>query len=269
MNKCDGVDRILRLFSLPSLPFDSASSGLTLSLVGVLKTMADAMPQTTLLKVAQHVKKTLDSTRHLWTTTAGGKSTLMSWTDISCKYRLQSGDQYLTYSAEFLAPSDFAAANSSFRQLVTLHFHVYVLAQIYSTASYAQGRVASTILQTINGVEGPNIIGDLGALYRGFLWESIILNLQEPSGEVNIANSTSTPGLILDQPALTILDTPAAPSSAETNADPEPAASSGLDTPARAKPAPKGHNLMTVKALAQNLSKVTTPFFQGMELCRA
>jgi E3 ubiquitin-protein ligase HUWE1 len=151
---------------------------------------------------------------------------------------------------------DAPEANRKFRQLVTLHLHVHLLAQVYSTAGYAHGRSTNTLLQIVSSADGTDLIADLGVLYGTFLWEAIILKGPDPfkkisgvGSDISLASPTRVNGS----------DESAVQGILSEGSSSLPKASSTVESASVIK----GQNAKAVKAIVQNLSRVTTPFFQG------
>jgi E3 ubiquitin-protein ligase HUWE1 len=134
---------------------------------------------------------------------------------------------------------------------------VHLLAQVYSTAGYTHGRSTSTILQIISSTDGVDLIADLGVLYRTFLWEAILLKGPDPFKKIsgvgsNVTLANQTPVNEPDEHAVQdiLLE-------GSLSLTPAPGA-------VESGPLIKEQNTKAVRAIVQNLSKVTTPFFQGM-----
>lgn len=78
----DGLERLGRLFTLPAMPYDMASTEYFLQ---VIRTIAEVAPSQTLQKLAQHVKTSLEETKGLWQD-LGPKPKLVDWVAISSQY---------------------------------------------------------------------------------------------------------------------------------------------------------------------------------------
>ena len=201
--------------------------------------MAEAVPTPTLERLLEAVRETLDDTRSIWKT--------------------DDQSRRPTSHLDVAVGSDVVAINHKYRRLLTLHLRINLLSQVYSTAGYTHGRPTNTVLQIIGTVKGPSTIEDLAEMYRVFLWEGIVLKDDDPSKQlaiegthVSLANGTLTPGNT----------TPHANSSNKlATASPEPKAKLATSI--------KEDNARAIRTLVQNLSKVTTPLFQGKVQCQS
>lgn len=158
-----------------------------------------------------------------------------------------------------LADSDIAAVNKNYRQLLTLHLRVNLLASVYSTAGYTHGRPANGIITIIGTGTGPATLEDLAEMYRVFLWEGIVLKGADPAKQLTIDGThvslgSATP--VIDAPNETTPATDAGPSAKVAGA-----AAAGGDT--MASPSIQEENAKAIRSTVLNLAKVTTPLFQG------
>lgn len=191
--------------------------------------MAEAVPTPSLERLLDAVRETLDETRQIWK---------------------MEEPRLPTSHLEVAVGSDVAAINHKYRRLLTLHLRVNLLSEVYSTAGYTHGRPTNVILQIIGTGKGPSTIGDLAEMYRVFLWAGIVLKGGDPSKQVTIEGTHVSLGN----------GTPTT-----SNAGPFADASNKIGTAssvAKATSITEG-NAKAIRTLAQNLSKVTTPLFQG------
>ena len=196
--------------------------------------MAEAVPTPTLERLLEAVRETLDDTRSVW--------------------KMGDEPRRPTSHLEVAEGSDIVAVNQKYRRLLTLHLRINLLSQVYSTAGYTHGRPTNAVLQIIGTGNGLSTIEDLAEMYRVFLWEGVVLKGDDPSKQltiegahVSLANGTpnaSNAALLTNN------------SSKPGTSSPEP----------RAKLAAciKEENTRAIRTVVQNLSKVTTPLFQGM-----
>ncbi|EJD34111.1 hypothetical protein AURDEDRAFT_109329 [Auricularia subglabra TFB-10046 SS5] len=148
----DGLERLGRLFTLPSMPADFGGTEYFLQ---VIRTIAEVEPTQTLQKLAQHVKSSLEETRDFWKD-MGATAKFADWVAISSDGAL-------------------AEANIKFRRLITLNTRISMLAEVYSATSIAHGRSASASLQNITATETAALLPALGDVHRAFIWEVILL----------------------------------------------------------------------------------------------
>ena len=62
----DGLTLLGRLTRLPCLPYDFANSVASDSMIQVMRTMTEVVPDETLLHLSKLVKQSLDDTRSFW-----------------------------------------------------------------------------------------------------------------------------------------------------------------------------------------------------------
>jgi len=62
----DGLTLLGRLTRLPCLPYDFANSVASDSMIQVMRTMTEVVPEETLLHLAKLVKQSLDDTQSFW-----------------------------------------------------------------------------------------------------------------------------------------------------------------------------------------------------------
>lgn len=159
-----------------------------------------------------------------------------------------------------LADSDIAAVNEKYRQLLTLHLRVNLLASVYSTAGYTHGRPANGIITIIGTGTGPATLEDLAEMYRVFLWEGIVLKGADPAKQLTIDGTHVSLGS-----ATPVIDAPNDAATPATDAAPSAKAAGTVaavgDT--KASPSVQEENAKAIRSTVQNLAKVTTPLFQG------
>ncbi|KAF8070121.1 hypothetical protein FPV67DRAFT_1579109 [Lyophyllum atratum] len=248
INAADGLKLLGRLTSLPCLPYDYANSVASDSMVQVMRTLTEVATDETLLHLAHLVKESLAQTRSFWDKVEE-PSKLLPLVD--------------------LTPEKEEEGNGRFRDLVTLHIRITLLADVFSTAGYAHGRAAIGLLLTLMNNMTADVVTDLGALHRASIWENIALNVGLTSRGISVKPTPppSPLGRTPNHPETHLLD-------GEDAADiiPSEAGASTTDqanAEPSSKPSPKDegpreHNSAALKHLTHGLPGALAPFFQAM-----
>lgn len=151
-------------------------------------------------------------------------------------------------------------ANYDFRRLITLYIRLTFLSDVYSTAGYTHGRSAVSFLPILSGPGSPDIIPELGALHRAFIWENIVFKTSLVDKGMHISASTVNtpdegtpdPMALLNGDAENLGIVPEEPS--EVNADKGYGSTSDR---------PEENNAKSLKHIVGQVSNSLTPFFQG------
>lgn len=166
------------------------------------------------------------------------------------------------YDVSSTDEQELTAANNLFRRLVTLHIRLSLLSDVYTTAGFSHGRGAAVVLlPLLTGPGSSDIIPDLGALHRAFIWEHILFKTGLAAKGVSIGPASPTGTL--------------SPSHASVNGDAEnvPAAVAELQSSTTVGkeqlPKPEGpseYNAKALKHMANQIPSSLTPLFQGRSL---
>lgn len=214
--------------------------------------MAEAVPSPTLDRLLKLVKVTLDETKDIWKSSEDRKRPTDS---LQVTGRFDSPIIVPILTDCSIVGSDVTSPNSKFRQLLTLHLRINLLAQVYSTAGYTHGRPANVILQIIGGGLGPAAIEDLAEMYRVFLWEGIVLKGADPGKGLSIDGTHVSLGSA----------TPIVDLATDSTTGDGKSLLGGATSPAKAGSSKaKEDNARAIRITVQNLAKVTTPLFQGI-----
>lgn len=194
--------------------------------------MAEAVPTPTLERLLGAVREILDETRPIW----------------------KMGDEphRPTSFLEVAEGSDVVAVNHRYRRLLTLHLRINMLSQVYSTAGYTHGRPTNAILQIVGTSKGPSTVEDLAEIYRVFLWEGVVLKGGDPSKQLTIEGTH-----------VSLANGALSPSNTTPFADSSNKLATSPSEPKSKMASIKEDNTRAIRILVQNLSKVTTPLFQG------
>ncbi|KAG1732222.1 uncharacterized protein EDB91DRAFT_677858 [Suillus paluster] len=240
----EGLERIGRLTALPCLPYDYANSVASDSLVQVIRTMADVGPNEALHHLSKLVENSLSDSQSFWESPQS-HSKLAPFLDLSEEQE--------------------STANQQFRNLVTLHIRITVLADVFSTAGYAHGRSAIGLLQTLMS-DPPKVVKELGALHRASVWENILFKADMVAQGMEVGTSSqgsplgrspSYGSVPLPEPNAGVTANGVQLGSASTPAQSSSFASPKIDT-AREK------NAKALKHLTHGLPSALAPFFQAI-----
>jgi E3 ubiquitin-protein ligase HUWE1 len=176
------LEQIGRITALSCLPYDFGNSFSSDSLVQVVRTMFDALPNQTMGSLCELVSVSLQDSKNFWSARPTSSSKLLTLLDIN-------------------AISD-VEANQVFRMLVTLHVRVMLLSDVYATIGYAPNRSALGLLQIFIGRGAPEVISDLGALHRALIWENVLMKTisppNPPAGELLMGTDVES-GQVMDR----------------------------------------------------------------------
>lgn len=213
----------------------------------VVRTMTEVATKDTLTYLCKLVKDSLELTADFWGTIESG-SKLLPLLDVSADQELE--------------------ANQRFRHLVTLFNRITLLSDVFSTAGYAHGRAAISLLQTLMGSGSPDVVPDLGALHRACIWENIFLKAGLTARGIDtLPSPVSSP--LEQSPARPSVPLPEADGASSTNgvqgestttpvSPPQPSASKQGGT--------QELNAKALKHLTHGLPSTLAPFFQGSHL---
>lgn len=156
--------------------------------------------------------------------------------------------------------------NFYFRNLITLHVRITLLADVFATAGYAHGRGTLILLQTLMNSTTPQVITDLGSLHRASIWENIVLKAALTAKGIEVIETPAASPL--DQsPNQQTLELPEQESSMSVST-PNGVVDDSTPTPAKEPSAkregPREFNAAALKHLAHGLPTALAPFFQGI-----
>ncbi|KAJ4483401.1 hypothetical protein J3R30DRAFT_3834848 [Lentinula aciculospora] len=249
ISQTNGLVFLGKLTALPCLPYDFANSVASDSMVQTMRTLTEVAPSETLQQMSQLVKESLQATQEFWADSTE-ESKLLSLLEVT-------GEEHVN-------------KNFHFRNMITLHVRVTLLSDVFSTAGYAHGRGAITLLQNLMNSATPQVIADLGSLHRAGIWENIVLKTALASKGIEVYQTPSASPL--DQsPNHRTLDLPDQGTSmpvSTPNGAVENEASTLISTPAKATctkhAGPKEFNATALKHITHGIPTALSPFFQAM-----
>ncbi|KAJ8696871.1 E3 ubiquitin-protein ligase tom1 [Pleurotus ostreatus] len=243
-----GIERLGRFTSLPCLPYDFGNSVASDSMVQVMRTLAEVATNETLAYLMKLVKSSLDETKEFWET-VGGQSKLLPLLEFAEEQREEK--------------------NRIFRSFITLHIRITLLSDVFATAGYSHGRGAISLLQTLMGDQGPEIVPDLGALHRATLCENLLFKTELKTQGIeglNTPNASTPLGSPIQGPSAL----PPAGGTATTNgvgpssADGTPPEGSTPADQSRSKDNIRENNAAALKHLSHGIPASLAPFFQAL-----
>ncbi|KZT62066.1 hypothetical protein CALCODRAFT_514427 [Calocera cornea HHB12733] len=244
ISTADGVERICRLYTLPCLPEDFASSTAAEALVSALRSMAEMNTQATLAKIHEQVRSSLSATKDFW-------------------FSLQETSK-LSANASVSSQEDLVKANRDFRQFVILLGRLTFMADVYASISFSHSRSATSHLQTLASGTDVTFLEDLGALHRCCILENVFLKDEWPSlseAKENATALTETAAVAHDGANVThetalLEDTPTA--GPIVGGAPEPVAEN------QDIQDPQESNRKAIKHLINQIPLALTTFFQSI-----
>jgi E3 ubiquitin-protein ligase HUWE1 len=164
--KADGLERLLRFYRLPCLPYDFVNSMGNDSLVTLIRLIVEVSPQSVLSAILRELRKSMTECTDLWGADAPSLASLLS-----------------PESAEAAE-----AATKTFRRLVRLNAHSHLLADVGPTFVFAGAKLPLVFLQTVNSASSPTgrelaSIAEIGELQRQAAWQNVCLKAVAPPGE--------------------------------------------------------------------------------------
>ncbi|CAK5281578.1 unnamed protein product, partial [Mycena citricolor] len=249
IKSASGLEHLGKLTSLACVPYDFANSSTSDSLVQVIRTMSEVATDATLAALSKFVRDSLDATKSFWESTED-QSKLLLLVDPSEETQTE--------------------ANAMFRSLVTLHIRLTLLSDVFTTAGFAHGRAAISLLQMFMSHSTNETLKGLGSLHRVSVLENILLKagLVARGIEVEATPSPSSPEGSPEQSPVALPEASNGIPNGPTSASGEqsaPVAASPVPTPTPS-PAAGGRlqqNAAALKHLTHGLPSSLAPFFQG------
>ncbi|KAG0374236.1 hypothetical protein BGX24_010655 [Mortierella sp. AD032] len=155
--KANGIDTLLRFYSLPTLPYDLANSSAFFTLSHLLKLLSEANPAAAISAVVKEVNRILQQVQPLLDSSNPG-SDLVQYIDIT--------DSSI---------EDVNKGNDLLRSLISLHAFSGLLSDMYCAPTFSHGRNSAAVLAAFVSAQGDEALAGLGQLHRACLWESIAM----------------------------------------------------------------------------------------------
>ncbi|KAK3827071.1 MAG: hypothetical protein J3R72DRAFT_374295 [Linnemannia gamsii] len=155
--KANGIDTLLRFYSLPTLPYDLANSSAFFTLSHLLKLLSEANPAAAISAVVKEVNRILQQVQPLLDSSNPG-SDLVQYIDIT--------DSSI---------EDVNKGNDLLRSLISLHAFSGLLSDMYCAPTFSHGRNSAAVLAAFVSAQGDEALAGLGQLHRACVWESIAM----------------------------------------------------------------------------------------------
>ncbi|KAJ3180597.1 hypothetical protein HDU85_004001 [Gaertneriomyces sp. JEL0708] len=171
--KMDGVQVLLRFYSLPTLPYDFVSTGDSYSLSYIFRLMMEVNPTHLVSCLLSEIQRVLEAVKPLLD---------------------YDGDDALVARFLDMSPGDshVAEGQALFRALVTLEGFVQLLSDVYSRHGMSHSKSVAAIVQMFTGEFGGTLIHMLGKVYRSCVWENILLKSAVPKAWYQTATKKSS-----------------------------------------------------------------------------
>lgn len=262
----EGLDLILKIYSLPSLPYNFAVRQGSSALSRVMHFCSEQSPQKTTAVILKHAEEAVQQLKPLLEFN-GAASYFAPLIESSAAVapRLQSGppsDMTIdTDNKEVISEALKVDGTSTIKALVTVHGIVSLLGELYNQAAFS----ARAINPLSNAITASplceTLIPLLGQLQRTCVWEEIVLQKTIPE---TWNKATKTP----DSLPMMVEETIAEANDEATKPPTEPEAAKA--TEAEKTPELEGKtntfqfkNVKTIRFLMSEIPTALTPFLQG------
>lgn len=290
--KRGGLDTLLEVYSLPSLPYDFATKHANNSLSRALHILCDNNSQPALSAILKHAQKAVDGLEPLLKHTRK-EGYFAPITNQKCSVDAGTplaGDERTVANAEEEAERqaiENVKANGTrlVKSLVTVHSFAVLLSDIFIQPMF-NIRTVMPLFQSISQhSEYETLIPRLGALHRICVWEEILMQNNIPDTwkeATKVKGGVSVPANVVAEgeaaTAAAIAATPHASASTDASTSNAPlSASAGVSKEAPKDPkeaerevverdgkTPYFRNVKTIRFLISQIPSSITPFLQGI-----
>ncbi|KAF8985816.1 hypothetical protein BGZ46_001784 [Entomortierella lignicola] len=155
--KANGINILMKFYSLETLPYDLASTPAFLTLSYLIKMLSETNPSDAVTVVIKETIKLLDNVKPLLEST-NAESDLIKYIDIS-------------ESSE----ADIEQGNRTLRSLISLYGLSGLLSDMFCAPAFSHGRNSASVLTAFVNAEGDKALRGLGQLHRMCVWETIAM----------------------------------------------------------------------------------------------
>ncbi|KAI8600747.1 hypothetical protein EDD21DRAFT_306070, partial [Dissophora ornata] len=152
--KADGIDVLMKFYSLETLPYDLASTPAFLTLSYLIKQLSETHPAGVVTAVMKEVTSLLSEIKPLLEST-NADSELMKYID--------------------LTEAEIKQGNKILRSLITLYGLSGLLSDMFCAPAFSHGRNSAAVLMAFVAAQGDKALAGLGQLHRMCVWESIAM----------------------------------------------------------------------------------------------
>ncbi|KAG0255139.1 hypothetical protein BG011_005308 [Mortierella polycephala] len=155
--KADGIDILMKFYTLPTLPYDLANTPAFFTMSHLLKLLSETNPSTAIAGVVKEVNRMLVDIQPLLESSNVG-SDLAQYIDISGS-----------------SPEEIEQGNHVLRTLTILNGLTGLLSDMYCATAFSHGRNSVPVLAAFVEAQGDKALTGLGQLHRMCVWETIAL----------------------------------------------------------------------------------------------
>ncbi|KAJ3143321.1 hypothetical protein HDU90_000079 [Geranomyces variabilis] len=252
--KMDGVQIMLKCYTLPTLPYDFATSASSYSLSYLFRLMIEANAPQVVGYMLTEIHSALEAAEHFLSFKGPG-SLVANYIDLK--------DEDTERIAE---------GQRVFRSLITLQGFIRLLSDIYCTHVLSHTKSVLALIQTFSGDIGSTFIARFGAIYRTCVWENLLLKDTVPKQWYETASKKTDKGqltrgsmasALLDVDVLdSVLEATPTAASTDTAATPVATGSAAADTCSDKDP--RILNTRAFRHLLSQIPTVMTPTLQGI-----
>ncbi|KAF9960631.1 hypothetical protein BGZ70_008530 [Mortierella alpina] len=181
--KADGIDILMRFYSLPTLPYDVSNTAF-FTMSHLIKLLSESNPSASMVAVIKEMNRVLQEVRPLLDS-SNPSSDLVQYIDIA-----GSSDE------------DVARGNSILRSLISLTGLSGLMSDMYCAPAFSHGRNSSSVLAAFVSAHGDEALAGLGQLHRMCVWETLLLkralqkNWDDPHSKAKkLSTTVSIPGV--------------------------------------------------------------------------
>ncbi|PWW73889.1 hypothetical protein C7212DRAFT_213953 [Tuber magnatum] len=252
--KRGGLDFLLDFYTIPSLPYDFATSLANQMMSRVLQACSENSPLATVEATLGHAQKAIDQLQPLLRH------------DKKEAFFAPLTDQKATgveAVQEKLSQDVRPGGTTLIKDLVTVHSLCYLLRELYGQPLFNVRLTLSIFMQP----ENEAIVSNLGALHRMCVWEEILLQNAIPDTWNEATRVKNSAGA-----AATSIDEEAVPAAVATSAESQLQGPRSQDELKEAEKAvverdgktPWFRNVKTIRFLISQIPSSITPFLQGL-----
>ncbi|KAI8817902.1 uncharacterized protein EV422DRAFT_196979 [Fimicolochytrium jonesii] len=246
--KMDGVQILLKCYTLPTLPYDFSSSASSYSLSYLFRVLIEVNSQPVVTHMHAEIDQALKDAES-FINHEGDEGIIIHYIDIRDDDidRKEKGQKIL-------------------RTLIILQGFIRLISDIYCTHILTHSKSVSGLIQTFSGEIGSKLIKAFGALYRTCLWENLLLKEKVPkpwyqSASKKHERSSITRGSM----ASSLLDVDVLDSVLDANTTGVPASNEeGASAEVSDSKDPRVKNTRYFKHLLSQIPTVLTPLLQGI-----
>ncbi|KAL1921444.1 uncharacterized protein VTP21DRAFT_11160 [Calcarisporiella thermophila] len=252
--KLDGLEQLLQILLLPSLPYDFATTNAHYLLSHVFNIASEVNPSVVANAIIKGLHESLENTKRF------------------LEYN-EPGSLLATYLVlEESETTKIEDANNTFRSLLIVMAHIGLLADLYCPPIFSHSKSAATVVQSLAGPQGEEVIALLGQLHRACVRECIHYKDVVPSSWFKDrpnkdAKDLTTPAFALSDP-FAPENLPLSPKTTDPSnkqAEGEESKEGEAELPV-SKNDPKYKNALYLKYMTLHLSTCLQIVFQGV--CR-